>query len=208
MRSSEAAAASSSASREEAEWPVGRIGQEGEERRVAWSFRDPAVERRVARQSEVDALQRGAHVGAERGLGHAGLGEVQHVEEAVGVDLIDQVEQRDRDRRHVRHAQPGDRSHPIGMADRGVPHDRRAPVVADEDDRPVVERGGHRGDVTGELLQRVALDLRRNRAAAVATHVDRGDPIPVRREVLDLVVLRASRARANPARTAPSARRP
>ena len=98
------------------------------------------------------------------------------------------------------HAQTGDRPHPIGVTDRGVPHDRCAPVVADQHDRLIGERGGDRSDVARELLQRVSLDLGRDRAAAVPTHVERGNPIPVRRQELDLVVPRARELR--PARHA------
>jgi hypothetical protein len=49
------------------------------------------------------------------------------------------------------HAQTGDRPHPIGVTDRGVPHDRCAPVVANQHDRLIEERGGDRSDVAREL---------------------------------------------------------
>ena len=55
-------------------------------------------------------------------------------------------------------------------------------------DRLIGERGGDRSDVASELLHRVSLDLGRNRAAAIPTHVERGKPIPVRQQKLDLVV--------------------
>ena len=76
------------------------------------------------------------------------------------------------------------------MADGGVPHDRRAPVVAGQHDRTVVERRRHGGHVAGQLGQRVALDLRRRRAPAVAAHVHGRRPVPALGQVAHLVVPR------------------
>ena len=148
----------------------------------------------------VAALEGTAEVPLELGLGDAGLLEVQHVEEVPGVELVEHVDHRDAHGRHVRHAESRDGSNLVGVEERGAPHDRRAPVVADEHDRPVVEGRGHRGDVAGKLAERVPLDLRRHGAAAVAAHVQCRDPVPSLGQVGDLVAPR--RGQLGPTRNA------
>ena len=132
-----------------------------------------AVVRCVAGGAEVHPLQRRTHVDGELRLDHAGLLERQHVEELVGVELIEQIDQRQRQRRRVGNAQAGDGAYPVGMADRRMPGDRRPPVVAGQDDRLVAQRTGHCGHVACQLPQRVPLDLGWGGAPAVAAHVHR-----------------------------------
>ena len=69
---------------------------------------------------------------------------------------------------------PGDGAEPVGTGQRRVPHDRRAPVVPDEDRGFIgLERIGDTDQIAGDGFQRVGGDVVRLVRPAIAAHVDR-----------------------------------
>ncbi len=141
--------------------PSGRIRQHAQELGITRRVTQHAVGGRITGVGEVHPLQRGPGVDSELRLDETGFLKGEHVEESVGIELVEEVDERHGHRWSVRHAQTRDGLHPIGRPDGGVPGNRRTPVVAQQDDRPVVERRRHRSHVARQLAQGVPLDLGR-----------------------------------------------
>ena len=97
-------------------------------------------------------------VGAEVGVGHAGLLEVEDVEEALAERRAHERHRRHRPAGEERHAHRHHPGHPVGVEQRHLADDHRAPVVADEDrllGADVVEQAEQ---VVGEVVDVVVLD--------------------------------------------------
>jgi hypothetical protein len=86
-----------------------------------------------------------------------------------------------------RHAQARNRSEQIGSEQRGVPGNRRTPVVADNGGRARAERCNQRHHVADSVEDAVGRDILGRTALAEAAHVGGGDTKAGRRERLDLV---------------------
>ena len=106
-------------------------------------------------------------IGVEFGLCRTDRLEVEHVEEVV---LVDHLEQLGRRRRplHGRHADTDNGAYTLGVEAGVVPHDQRAPVVADEDGVVVTGLVEQRVEVAGEMLDAVRLHRGRCARPAVA----------------------------------------
>ena len=117
-----------------------------------------AVVELVDLESGEHAPHRLAGVGGEVGVGHAGLLEVEEVEEAVGEDRPHQLGGRRRRSGDERHAHAHHPGHPLRVQEGEVPHHHGPPVVPHER-RPlgadVVEEGD---EVVGEVDDVVVLD--------------------------------------------------
>src|SRR6185369_13576111 len=68
-----------------------------------------------------------------------------------------------------------------------MPHDGRAPVVAEQNGRAISHMIDHGNDIRREMTQRIGRDFRWLRAAPIAAHVERGYPKTPCREMRDLV---------------------
>jgi hypothetical protein len=78
----------------------------------------------------------------------------------------------------VRHAHADDRAHALRMQESRMPGDRRAPVVANNDELFMTERIRQSDDVISQIDDVVGFNLRWTVAAAVATLIRRGDLEP------------------------------
>ena len=129
-------------------------------------------------------------VGAHLGLDHARLLDVELVEELALVALLPHLDRRHRPDRCVRHTEPGDGAHLVGVESGGVPCDRRTPVVTEHDRVPAAEFVDHGSSIATQFGQPVRLDLGRVGTAAVSTDVHCRHRESAGGEVLHLVAPR------------------
>ena len=102
------------------------------------------------------------------GVGHAGFLEVEDVEEVLAERVAPDLDRRTERTRHRGHAQPDHAADTVGVQEREVPGDHRAPVVADDHGAfgaDVVEQSG---EVAAQRDDVVVLDRLGPRRAAVA----------------------------------------
>ncbi len=128
--------------------------------------------RRVARGGIEHAANGVARVALEFRLGDPGRLEIELVGDRVIV-LRHGARRARRPARQKRHAEADHAAEPVRPQKRGVPGDRRAPVVPD-DDRPLrPERVDDADHVADEMQDRVFVDLLGAVGTAVAAHVGR-----------------------------------
>ena len=133
----------------------------------------PAPGRGASPEPEYDqAADRGAHVALELGLRHARGLEVELVEHR-RASFWGMTWSGAPAARPERHAQPDHAAEAIRPQQRGVPCDRRAPVVAGDDRGRLAERVEQPDHVADQMEQRVLVDRLRRVGLAVAAHVGR-----------------------------------
>ena len=136
-----------------------------------------------------DRAHRPLDVGVELGLGRTDGLEVQDVEEAVARRRLEHVGRRGRPL-GVRHADVDHGPDPLGVQAGEVPHEQRAPVVADEHGVVVAGRVEQGQQVAGEVVDAVGLDVTRRARAAVAALVGGQHVVAGGGQRLDLVAPR------------------
>ena len=125
-----------------------------------------------------NALERCRHVGiGEFLLRHARRLEIAHVEEFVGVERVDDLEERHRRRAAVRHAEAKDARHMLRKSQGAAPCSRRAPIMAHGKPFRRTQRGGNRRHIVRNHIKRVGIGCRRLVRRAIAAHVRHGHAI-------------------------------
>ena len=144
----------------------------------------PRAGRGVARDRVVDLAEGVAHVGLAFGLDVAFVLDTDLVEEqaVVGEQLARDVDERRLALAEVRDGECGNSREAVGIDERGIPDDWRAPVMAEQDGLAAAERIGHRLVVGDDGFHVVGFDRMRLRGAAIAAHVDGGSCIARRRQ--------------------------
>jgi hypothetical protein len=137
---------------------------------------EPRTLRCIAGKGMIDAAQAGPHVGFQFGFGDALFLEIEVIEETVLLDLTQHLSERHLAATGVGDAEPGDSRYLVRMQERRVPGDRRPPVMADDGGGVGAKGANDPGDITGEGGHVIGLDRVRLVGAAVAAHIDRGDP--------------------------------
>ncbi len=151
---------------------------------------EPLVERRRAGDGKIDLSQSNGDVGLELFLGNTLFLEIKLVEEALLVGGFGNVDKGHRSSWDVRDTQAGDCRYLVRVEQRRIPHDRRTPIVA-EQDRPaitqLIDRGG---DVGRQVADGVGGNLLRPGALPVAAHIKRRHRVSALRKITDLVTPR------------------